>query len=795
MQQLQIAYKNSPDFINRLLELKNYYEDNSLQQMVFSITWSGDVKNKLENVIDKIEEIFPECIYYGNEASGNIAAGDFSTGINVVCTIFENRESKVELVWVEKGTKVPSLNALWNLCKTKKHLKGIELLPSLSYAEYLDIDKDLPPISEDVVIFGGTAHGYVLPCLHADVFAKGHPRTSNGMVVILWIGENLHISQDYVLGWQGLGRLLTINKANKKTIQMLDGSLPSEVYEKYLGGGLSQSETYVFPLLVYEDNVEFLRTPYMFNEDGTMEMFVNLPENLQCRLSYGDMNTILENVHKSAEKFSEFRAEIIRTYSCAARRLFWGDGEVGKETRILDGIAPASGFYSGGEILRFGNKLRICNQTLSIIGMRENAGKDINAIEVQDQEADKSMISRLAFFTRKVAQEQEDALKTAYAANQAKTTFLFNMSHDIRTPMNAIIGFTNIAERDIKKNPTEALEAIRKVRNSSDILLSIINDILDMSRIESGKAELKFENINIENILDSVEPVMKSLAAPKDIAVTFTTENIKNKFVNADVPFVQRVLINIISNAIKYTNPNGSVSVSLEQLPSEKPNYGLYKYVIADNGIGMSEEFQAHMFEEFSREQNSTVSGIQGTGLGLALAKRLMDLMGGKISCVSKKGVGSTFTLVFPFEFVENVVSNIDVAKETAKYADFAGKKVLIVEDNPLNREIACDIMNENGLETDVAENGQIAVDKLKEVGPSYYDFILMDIQMPVMNGYEATKAIRAMYPNDKIIIIALSANAFAEDKQASKAAGMDDHVAKPINISELRKAMAKFLH
>ena len=794
MQQIQIAYKNSPDFLNRLLELKNYYEDNSLNQMVFNITWSGDVKNKLDTAIDKIEEIFPEAIYYGNEASGNIAAGEFSAGINVTCTIFDDKKSKVELVWVEKGTKVPSLNALWKLCENKKHLKGIELLPSLSYAEYLKIDREIPPIDKNVLIFGGTASGYDLPCFSADVLASGHPRNSDAMVVLLWIGEDLHISQEHVLGWQGLGRLLTINKVNGKTIRELDNSLPSAIYEKYLGPQMGQSETYVFPLLVYEDDVEFLRTPYMFNEDGSMDMFVNLPADLQCRLSYGDKNTILENIHQSALKVSEFRAEIVRAYSCAARRLFWGDMEVGKETKILDQIAPVSGFYSSGEIIRFGEKLRICNQTLSIVAMREAAGKDVNAIEVKTQEADKSMVSRLAFFTRKVTQEQEDALSAAYAANQAKTTFLFNMSHDIRTPMNAIIGFTNIAERDLKNNPPQALEAIRKVRNSSDILLSIINDILDMSRIESGKATLKLENIDITSILDKVEPVMRSLAAPKDIAVNFKTVNLKNRFVSADVPFVQRVLINIISNAIKYTNPNGKVDISLEELPSDNPDVGVYKYVVADNGIGMSEEFQAHMFEEFSREENSTVSGIQGTGLGLALAKRLMNLMGGTISCTSKKGVGSTFTLVFPFEIIEsksNLSSEID---ESVKYADFTDLKVLIVEDNPLNREIACDIMSENGLTADTAENGQIAVEKLKEVGPNHYDFILMDIQMPVMNGYEATKAIRAMYPDDRIIIIALSANAFAEDKQASREAGMDDHVAKPININELKKAMAKFL-
>ena len=216
--------------------------------------------------------------------------------------------------------------------------------------------------------------------------------------------------------------------------------------------------------------------------------------------------------------------------------------------------------------------------------------------------------------------------------------------------------------------------------------------------------------------------------------------------------------------------------------------------MVADTGIGMSEEFQKHMFEEFSREENSTISGIQGTGLGLPLALKLSQLLGGSISCVSKQGVGSTFTISFPFKVVKKHENNDSLTDENEKIVEFKGKKILIVEDNVLNREIALDIIQEEGMVADTAENGKIAVEMLRDKGPSYYDAILMDIQMPVMNGYEATKAIREMYPNENIIIIAVSANAFEEDKATSIAAGMNDHVAKPINIKELQEAMKKHM-
>lgn len=796
MQQIQIAYRNSPDFINKLLQLKNYLEDNSLEdrEIVFYITWSDNVKGKLTVCIDKIEEIFPKALYYGNEASGNIDAGEFSLGIHVTCFIFESKRTKVDLVWIEKGTKNPTLNSLWNICINKKDLRAVELLPTYNYSEYLKLDNEKPPLDENIIIFGGIAASCSNSLESAAILAKNHPLTTDAMIAIVYSGSDLSFSSDFVLGFQAVSKLMKITDADGKCLKTIDDKNPFVMLQEYLGSLAGLQETFVFPLIFYENGTEYLRIPSKINEDGTMDFYVNVIKDTPIKISYGDRNAILEQIHQKALNIANFKPETIKAYSCVSRRMFWGNEDVGKETKILDQIAPLSGYYSRGVFLRIGDKIRICNVTLSVISIREFDGKDIKPVVVVSEDVDRSMASRLAFFTRKVTQEQQDALNLAEEANKAKTRFLFNMSHDIRTPMNAIIGFANIATKEIENNPEKALEAIKKVQNSSEILLSIINDILDMSRIESGKAKVKYEEANITSILEKIEPIMTNLATPKNITVNYTNINLHNDLVSIDVAFVQRILINIISNAIKYTNDGGRVDVSLEELESDKEEIHIYKYVVADTGIGMSEEFQKHMFEEFSREENSTISGIQGTGLGLPLALKLCQLLGGTISCVSKQGVGSTFTISFPFKVVKKHENIESLADGNEKNVDFKGKKVLIVEDNVLNREIALDIIQEEGMIAETAENGKIAVDLLKEKGPSYYDAILMDIQMPVMNGYEATKAIRQIYPNDDIIIIAVSANAFEEDKAASLAAGMNDHVAKPINIKELQRAMMRHM-
>ena len=386
----------------------------------------------------------------------------------------------------------------------------------------------------------------------------------------------------------------------------------------------------------------------------------------------------------------------------------------------------------------------------------------------------------------------------AESANRAKSEFLFNMSHDIRTPMNAITGYTTMAKKHID-SPEYVSECIRKIDISGQQLLTLINQVLEMSRIESGNIVL--EEIPTDVIAKTEE--IRVIAAPdanaRGIKVTAHTGGIVHRNVLVDVSRANQIVMNILGNAVKYTPRGGSIDYYLEELPCEKDGYGLYRMTVSDTGVGMSEEFLGHIYEEFARENTSTVSHVQGVGLGMPIVKKLVELMGGSIEINSKVGEGTTVIVTLPMKWDMDAEKR---AKESRKYQEmgFLGKRVLLVEDNEMNLEIAFDILKDEGFIVETAQDGDVAVEMVKnsiESGDSeYYDVVLMDIQMPRMSGYEATKAIRQL-PDPQgthLPIIALSANAFEEDRQKSLEAGMDDHVAKPIDIDKLNETLAKYI-
>jgi Signal transduction histidine kinase len=386
----------------------------------------------------------------------------------------------------------------------------------------------------------------------------------------------------------------------------------------------------------------------------------------------------------------------------------------------------------------------------------------------------------------------------AESENKAKTEFLFNMSHDIRTPMNAILGFTDIGLNHI--NDTERTrDSFLKIKQSGGHLLNLINDILEMSRIESGKLELDDEPIDMYGVIENVNQMCKALAIPKSIDFQTEIGDLKNPYVYADELHGNEVVINLISNAIKYTPHGGKVRYYVNQISDVIDGKVTYRFEVVDNGIGMSEEYQRHLFEAFSRENTSTVSKQEGAGLGLSIVKKILNMAGGTIRVKSKQNEGSSFTVEVPFrvlddEAIEKYKAEHAMDEFIPKAVSFEGKRVLLVEDNEMNREIAEEILTEAGLVVDIAEDGELSVKAVLEKGMNYYDFILMDIQMPVMNGYEATRAIRALPGGGRIPILALSANAFEEDRMKSLEAGMNAHVAKPINIKELFDALSKFM-
>ena len=390
--------------------------------------------------------------------------------------------------------------------------------------------------------------------------------------------------------------------------------------------------------------------------------------------------------------------------------------------------------------------------------------------------------------------KQMEALKEAQdanAANIAKTTFLNHMSHDIRTPMNAIVGFTDIA---MKRKPDKEVEdCLKKIRQSSEYLMTLINDVLDISRIESGKLEYKPVPADLRDIINTVSSIARGYMENRDLNFCVSREELKTPYVMADELRIREVLLNIISNAVKFTKDGGTISFVAENCPGNDEHHVIVRYRISDTGIGMSEEFQSRIFDEFTQENDGARTSYKGTGLGMAIAKKYVDLMGGKIEVSSRQGIGSTFTVEIPLRIAEQVLTEKE--EKLRKDMDLHGLHVLLAEDNDLNAEIAVSLLEEQGMIVTRAADGKSALLQFCNTAPGTFDLILMDIMMPEMNGYETTKAIRNLSdrPDGKEIpIIAMTANAFAEDVQAALDAGMDDHVAKPMDMDILISAIEK---
>ena len=395
--------------------------------------------------------------------------------------------------------------------------------------------------------------------------------------------------------------------------------------------------------------------------------------------------------------------------------------------------------------------------------------------------------------SRKKQMEALKEARDANAANIAKTTFLNHMSHDIRTPMNAIVGFTDIA---MKRKPDKEVEnCLKKIRQSSEYLMTLMNDVLDISRIESGKLEYKPIPVDLRDMINTVLSIARGYIENRDLNLYVSREELKTPYVMADELRIREVLLNIISNAIKFTKDGGTISFVAENCPGNDEHHVIVRYRISDTGIGMSEEFLDRIFDEFSQENDGARTSYKGTGLGMAIAKKYVDLMGGKIEVSSRQGVGSTFTVEIPLLIAEHVET--EEKEKLKKDTDLHGLHVLLAEDNDLNAEIAVSLLEEQGMIVTRAADGKSALAQFCNTDPGTFDLILMDIMMPEMNGYETTKAIRNLPDRPdgkKIPIIAMTANAFAEDVQAALNAGMDDHVAKPVDMEILTSVITKYI-
>ena len=396
--------------------------------------------------------------------------------------------------------------------------------------------------------------------------------------------------------------------------------------------------------------------------------------------------------------------------------------------------------------------------------------------------------------TQELNAKLQVAVEKAESANHAKSTFLFNMSHDIRTPMNAIIGYADLASRH-SDDPAKLKKYMENIQVCGQNLLMLLNNVLDLARIENDKTEMEYSVSDVEKDFRNCIAMFRNLADSKGQTLMVTTQ-LLHPYIYADIPHLTEVCTNLVSNAVKYTGAGGTIRCDVTQKPGKKEGWCDTVVTVADNGIGMSQEFQKHIFEPFERERTSTVSKVEGSGIGMGIVKKLVGLMGGTVEVESRIGVGSTFTVTIPSRIASE--DEIQAKRETgpSDQKSLFGVKILLAEDNDLNAEIAVELLQEEGSTVDRAKDGVECVDMLEKAANGTYQLILMDIQMPVMNGYDAAKKIRRMDDPQKadIPIIAMTANAFSEDKQAALDAGMNDHIAKPINMNVLVPTIQKYL-
>lgn len=546
----------------------------------------------------------------------------------------------------------------------------------------------------------------------------------------------------------------------------------------FLSGGITFSMVYLYTVIMHDESLYQNAIISDLADDFECIIKVDMLSNQMTVFRGEEMYEKLTKNCKVAFSFNRIIMSIANDFVCDEDRDAFIDAL--SKNRISVALSISSSYN-----VTVRDKENYEYYTVKIV----HPGKDDSApdILVGIHKSDEDMKREKA-----VQDELADAKRAAESANRMKSNFLFNMSHDIRTPMNAIIGFTDLAMKHIdEKDRVE--DCLSKVQTSSGHLLNLINDVLDMARIENNKVKIEKSPVNVRDGINGLVTIMGNLAKDKKIDFEVNFENVVDENVIADELHVNEVLLNIISNAIKYTPEGGRVKFTIRQVDS-RLGIVRYEFVIRDNGMGMSQEFLKNVFDSFEREHNAMVSGIQGTGLGMSITKRLVELMGGDIFVESTQDVGTMVAVHLDFDIFEGDPSLLKKKEVDISKVNLKGKRILLVDDNELNRELAVEILEEQGVIVETAVDGTDALGIYSLVDPGYYDLILMDVQMPKMNGYEATKAIRKL-ENEKanIPIIAMTANAFKEDRDDALASGMNAHLIKPLNVEKLMRTIAEY--
>ena len=640
------------------------------------------------------------------------------------------------------------------------------------------------------------------------VDSDGHYYTENGGMGLLREMNYLADSPQWV---SYVSNSLTVDDSRMVFLEKLSTPITLQSGEKEITlcyFGISQSMTQLndyFRCDAYENN----NSVYVLDNDGFKLFNANDTELLKGHNVY----TVLSQMsYLHGSSFAAARERLARTGSCYSNAVLDGT-EYYYALKQMENAQWTLAFLVPAKYVAV-NTQKLVSIVMIIIIVIAMVFSVITVFvgwsllrqkQQQELQAEKEANLRLEQYNIHLTQVNDElrqaqdiaaeALQSAERASKAKTDFLANMSHDIRTPMNAIIGITTLMKNELHQ-PEKLAEHLDKLENSGQLLLGIINDILDMSRIESGKTTLNVEKMNLPQQISQLDSIIRQQAGQRSQSFTVST-NLQHENVLADPNRLNRVLMNILSNAVKYTPTGGHIRLEVEELPRNE-HYARYRFVVQDDGIGMSEAYQKTLFDPFTREERSGTNKVQGTGLGMAITKNIVDLMGGSINVESTTGKGTRFEVVleFPVDAEADTVPEAQVLpEEEEETSPLSGMKFLCAEDNAINAEILEMLLEANGASCTICSNGQEIVDAFASVKPGEYDMILMDVQMPVMDGLEATRRIRSgENPLGRIIpILAMTANAFLEDMQKSREAGMDEHLSKPVDIAALEQTVKRF--
>ena len=640
------------------------------------------------------------------------------------------------------------------------------------------------------------------------VDSDGHYYTENGGMGLLREMNYLADSPQWV---SYVSNSLTVDDSRMVFLEQLSTPITLQSGEKEITlryFGISQSMTQLndyFRCDAYENN----NSVYVLDDDGFKLFNANDTELLKGHNVY----TVLSRMsYLHGSSFAEAKERLTRTGSCYSNAVLDGT-EYFYALKQMENAQWTLAFLVPAEYVAV-NTQKLVNIVMVIIIVIALAFSVITVFvgwfllrqkQQQELQAEKEANLRLEQYNIHLTQVNDElrqaqdiaaeALQSAERASKAKTDFLANMSHDIRTPMNAIIGITTLMKNELHQ-PEKLAEHLGKLETSGQLLLGIINNILDMSRIESGKTTLNVEKMNLPQQIRQLDSIIRQQAGQRRQTFTVNT-HLQHENVLADPNRLNRVLMNILSNAVKYTPTGGHIRFEVDELPRNE-HYARYRFVVQDDGIGMSEAYQKTLFDPFTREERSGTNKVQGTGLGMAITKNIVDLMGGSINVESTTGKGTRFEVVleFPVDAEADTVPEAQVLpEEEEETSPLSGMKFLCAEDNAINAEILEMLLEANGASCTICSNGQEIVDAFASVKPGEYDMILMDVQMPVMDGLEATRRIRSgENPLGRIIpILAMTANAFLEDMQKSREAGMDEHLSKPVDIAALEQTVKRF--